>query len=234
MTEKLTKRERAERTRALIIEEAIKLFAKKGFASTSTKDLSTAIGMTQGALYWHFEDKDALLTAVLEELQRRLAADLTYAASTEAGGDDAPSGLLGIVDRVARITEQHQELMLVVGVIGAEATDVSPKVERALQEAYCRLSPLLEPVLEHGKQQGYVDAALDVPCAAQMWMGMYMGGLMHQRLFRQAYPLSRALPSLRKMLFAALMPKAAVAEGRKASDREARVRRRAPLTARRS
>ncbi|QHT48272.1 helix-turn-helix transcriptional regulator [Bacillus sp. SB49] len=44
-----------------IIEQSIKLFAKKGFSSTSVQEIATQCGISKGAFYLHFKSKDALL-----------------------------------------------------------------------------------------------------------------------------------------------------------------------------
>ncbi|HAQ06556.1 MAG TPA: TetR/AcrR family transcriptional regulator [Bacillus bacterium] len=49
-----------------IIEAAIKLYATKGFASTSIQEIVTESGMSKGAFYLYFKSKDALLFAILE------------------------------------------------------------------------------------------------------------------------------------------------------------------------
>lgn len=49
-----------------IIEAAIKLFATKGFASTSIQEIVTESGISKGAFYLYFKSKDALLIAILE------------------------------------------------------------------------------------------------------------------------------------------------------------------------
>ncbi|WP_246017891.1 TetR/AcrR family transcriptional regulator [Mesobacillus subterraneus] len=49
-----------------IIEAAIKLYATKGFASTSIQEIVTESGISKGAFYLYFKSKDALLIAILE------------------------------------------------------------------------------------------------------------------------------------------------------------------------
>lgn len=203
----LTRKDQAARTRALIIKEAITLFARKGFAPTSIQDLAKAIGMTTGILYWHFEDKEALLIAVIEELERRLAEDLVRGGSQleQAGPIETMEALIG---RVAAQVEAHQENLLLVGVIGAEVTDTNPRVEKALRRAYDRFAGVAQSLMEQAQREGLIDPKADVECAAQMFIGMYMGGIMHQRLYRQTFPVARALPVLRSMLLASVVRRA--------------------------
>ncbi|OLN22213.1 TetR family transcriptional regulator [Domibacillus antri] len=49
----------------LIIEQAMKLFAEKGFNATSIQEIATACGISKGAFYLHFKSKEALLLAIL-------------------------------------------------------------------------------------------------------------------------------------------------------------------------
>ncbi|WP_102261624.1 TetR/AcrR family transcriptional regulator [Mesobacillus jeotgali] len=49
-----------------IIEAAIKLYATKGFASTSIQEIVSESGISKGAFYLYFKSKDALLIAILE------------------------------------------------------------------------------------------------------------------------------------------------------------------------
>ncbi|KUP09125.1 hypothetical protein Q75_01420 [Bacillus coahuilensis p1.1.43] len=45
----------------LIMETAMKLFAQKGYSSTSIQDITRESGISKGAFYLHFETKEALL-----------------------------------------------------------------------------------------------------------------------------------------------------------------------------
>ena len=47
-------------TRALILERAIPIFAKSGFAGASMRELANTVGITPAALYYHFPDKETL------------------------------------------------------------------------------------------------------------------------------------------------------------------------------
>ncbi|MGG1675404.1 TetR/AcrR family transcriptional regulator [Neobacillus sp. NRS-1170] len=50
----------------IIIESGMKLFASKGFSSTSIQEIATESGISKGAFYLHFKSKDELLLAILE------------------------------------------------------------------------------------------------------------------------------------------------------------------------
>src|SRR5438034_8699312 len=73
----------AEETRHTIRRQARALFARQGFAATSTAEIVAATGLTKGALYHHFEDKRSLFRAVVEELEADLAAEVAAAANNQ-------------------------------------------------------------------------------------------------------------------------------------------------------
>jgi AcrR family transcriptional regulator len=53
-------------TRERIISVAAGLFAEKGFAGTSIRDISDALGVTKAALYYHFASKEEMLAAIVD------------------------------------------------------------------------------------------------------------------------------------------------------------------------
>lgn len=55
----------ARDTRRDLIEAALELFAEKGYFGTSLRDIATAVGIRESAIYHHFADKAALFEAVL-------------------------------------------------------------------------------------------------------------------------------------------------------------------------
>ncbi|EAR15827.1 TetR/AcrR family transcriptional regulator [Robiginitalea biformata] len=57
---------KAERTTAYIIETVAPIFNRQGYVGTSMSDLTEATGLTKGALYGNFENKDALALAAFE------------------------------------------------------------------------------------------------------------------------------------------------------------------------
>ena len=59
--------------RAAILRAAAAAFAERGFAATSMDDVAAAAGITRLIVYRHFDSKDALYAAVLQDVRDRLA-----------------------------------------------------------------------------------------------------------------------------------------------------------------
>lgn len=201
---KLGKKEKAEKTRAEILDAAINLFARQGFAQTSMTDLSRAIHMTQGALYWHFASKEDLLVAAIDELYTRLVTQLRGTAEWARGEGDPLETLDTLIHRVARVVEKQQQLLLFVGIVGAEAMDTNERIEKAVRRGYRQLASFVETLLTRAIAQGRLAKDTDVECTAEMFLGMFMGGILHHRLFRKDFPPPRALPILERLLRASV------------------------------
>ncbi|QCQ94047.1 TetR family transcriptional regulator [Rhodococcus sp. SGAir0479] len=55
-----------------ILDAARHVFARRGFDATTTRDIANAVGLTQGSLYHHFESREAILVAILENFSTRM------------------------------------------------------------------------------------------------------------------------------------------------------------------
>jgi AcrR family transcriptional regulator len=84
-----SKAARAEVTRRRLITAARKLFGRQGYADTSVDQVVRAAGVTKGALYHHFRDKDDLFRAVVEQVKQDVTAAVGASFLEDSAGDDA-------------------------------------------------------------------------------------------------------------------------------------------------
>ncbi len=59
-----------------IIHVCLETFMKNGLAHTSTRDLSVALNMNHGAVFYYFKTKDEIVIACAEEAKKRIERDL--------------------------------------------------------------------------------------------------------------------------------------------------------------
>jgi AcrR family transcriptional regulator len=81
---------RSASTRARLIRAARKLFARNGYAAVGTEEIVRRAGVTRGALYHQFADKQDLFLAVYEQVEQ----DLTERVATTLGEVSSPFAAL--------------------------------------------------------------------------------------------------------------------------------------------
>ena len=72
-------------TRERLLETASHLFASKGYASTSVREIVARAGVSKPVLYYHFQSKEGLYYAILEwgaEVQKKIIDDVFEVSGT--------------------------------------------------------------------------------------------------------------------------------------------------------
>jgi AcrR family transcriptional regulator len=69
-------KEAAENSRKMILEAAADGFLRKGYASTTMEEIGKAVGMSKGAVFWHFASKAGVLKAMADMVIARLEEEM--------------------------------------------------------------------------------------------------------------------------------------------------------------
>lgn len=78
-----------------LVQAAVQIIERHGPDAITLRQVASALGVTHGAAYRHFEDKTALLAAVAEQGFRALAARLVEASESDLRGPKARLRALG-------------------------------------------------------------------------------------------------------------------------------------------
>jgi TetR/AcrR family transcriptional regulator, transcriptional repressor for nem operon len=149
--------------RELALECATGVFWAKGFASTSTEDLLTAMGIGRQSLYNAFGDKRTLY---LEAVER-------YARATTAGHmrrlNEPTSPLAGVRALLLGLVAEDDE-QRALGCMGVGAVSEFGATDPTLVELRAKVGPLvfarLVTRLREGQARGEIDSAMDAEEAA--------------------------------------------------------------------
>ncbi|WP_101949012.1 ScbR family autoregulator-binding transcription factor [Mycobacterium sp. 3519A] len=80
----MVRQARSEATRRRIIASAVEVFNEIGYPAAGLGDIIERAEMTKGALYYHFESKESLATAIIMEGNARLAEAFRSITSSSA------------------------------------------------------------------------------------------------------------------------------------------------------
>lgn len=79
---------KSRRTRARILDEAVRVIAETGYAATTNAAVAEAAGITRGAMLYHFPTREALLEAAIDHIQTQRARMFRDAADSLPPGAD--------------------------------------------------------------------------------------------------------------------------------------------------
>ncbi len=100
--------------RGRLMKAAIALFARKGYASTTVREIVAAAGVTKPVLYYHFGNKEGIFRTMMQDALAEY--ELTVAAALGPGGT-ARDRVLRFLDGVMRLILEHLDVMRVVDAV---------------------------------------------------------------------------------------------------------------------
>lgn len=151
-----------------LVAVAARLFRRKGFDATSTRDIAAAVGMHSGSPFYHFKSKLDLLHAVMEEGMRGAITQQAQALAT-AGVEalDAPALLAVLVrNHFAVLLGPHSDF---IPVMLYESRAISARQRKLLAELQGTYEAAWIPVLERLHADGRLRA--DVKLARLLLFG---------------------------------------------------------------
>lgn len=167
-----TKKElQSEASIEAILQAAKYLFVTRGFHGTRIDDIASRVGLTKGAVYFHFEDKIAILKVLLDRVRNDIIDPLVEKLGNLT---NSPSERLMVyLSHGASIASKDPTSVLLPIVIAIEFKATDDGVGKYVHAGYRRLVRMLERVLQEGivagefrndisaREQAYVLVALN-------------------------------------------------------------------------
>jgi AcrR family transcriptional regulator len=140
-----------QRTRQAILDAALDLFADRGYFGTSLRDVASAVGVRESALYNYFKSKEGLFEALLTAHQDGKLERL--APLEEAGAEDGAAQLerfaVATLDAFADLREQKFFRILMSDGIRL-ARDGRINLQERMGAGRERLHEVLRRLIRHG------------------------------------------------------------------------------------
>jgi TetR/AcrR family fatty acid metabolism transcriptional regulator len=165
-TATLQAREQRNDKRSRILDAAVKVFADRGYFSSTVAEIARAAGVADGTIYLYFKSKDDLLFELFDEKMTRLIADAKAALAEEK---DAPSRLKRFIRLHFSLVEKNPDLASVLVVELRQSAQLLKAADRQrLGAAYLEL---IGQVVREGQERGELDASVSPGTAKRAIFG---------------------------------------------------------------
>ena len=109
----------AKDTKARILATALEMFSQKGYAGTNIRELTAALGLVMSSMYKHFESKEAIWNALLDEM-------IAYYAKRFGSAENLPpvpdtlEGLVQMTMGMVNVTVHDERIVMTRKVLAIE------------------------------------------------------------------------------------------------------------------
>ena len=150
---------------------AIDCFARYGYQATSIDRIAKAAGVTKGALYYHFKDKEELLFEAVKtrvgQFERRVLGDV---APIHSAAEALRNLGRMCVDHATK--SNHRRLIVTLMV---ESLDTNPRLATQFKTMMHRFRDFLRQLIRLGQERGEFRVDRDAALAAEVYAGAIMG-----------------------------------------------------------
>ena len=162
---------RGEQSRRELVSVAIDCFSLYGYQGTSIDRIARAAGVTKGALYYHFKDKEALLFGALDD---RIGGFERVVVERVTRLRDPIAALYAVADTcIEQATRSnHRRFMLTLMV---EALDTYPALSERFRQMMRRFREFLANTVRIGQNKGLFRRDVEPGLAAQLFVSALFG-----------------------------------------------------------
>ncbi len=175
--------------RDAILGVASRLFAEKGYATTTTSEIAQEAGVAEGTLYHHFGSKDGIFLTIFDEMVEEYTAGAARLAGEERTGAEALSGLIRFH---FEFLERNKTRFLVIlrDFPNHLATEHAGRAADS-RNKFGRLTGYLASILSRGAEDGTLAVRFSARDTASLLRGILYGTTRHSLLGIIDLPLPR-------------------------------------------
>lgn len=185
--------------REKILDAAVSVIRRQGYAGTSVDQLCAAAGVTKGAFFHHFKSKEAAAVAAARRFSD--TADGIFAAAPYRNLPDPVDRVIGYVDfRQAMMSGELPGFTCLVGTMAQEAYATHPSVRAACEQSIQGHVDMLEADIAAAMAAHDVDAPGGARGLALYMQAVIQGGFVLAKAHDDATVAANCLDHLRDHL----------------------------------
>ncbi len=154
-------KEQAEKTRENILRGALKTFSEKGLAKTRLEDIAKDVGVTRGAIYWHFKNKLDLFSELFKKTLKVVLSDARKILESELPPLEKIRTLLINLGAKSIEDEDYKAIGRILSYQNEWTNDVMGLVNELAGRASEIGSTLLIETIEEGVASGEIQGSAD-------------------------------------------------------------------------
>ncbi len=144
--------ERREISIDALLRAALQLFVSQGYRATNLETISSAAGLTKGAVYFYFGSKEAVLLEVLKRVEI-IVVDRARAAVDGAGASPVDQ-FVAYIHYQARLGITHRDEVLLLILMSLEWKEKDGEVADFIAALYKRQRRLIDGLVARGQKAG--------------------------------------------------------------------------------
>jgi AcrR family transcriptional regulator len=141
----------SEERRSQIIESAIKVFAREGFANTRMDDVAAESGLSKGLLYFYFKSKEEIISAIADLLfgseLRKMQTQIDEAQTAREGLERFTEAFIADLREMLKITPLFYEFYA----LAFRNATVRQLLAAYLRQFIMMIEPLVQRGIDHGE-----------------------------------------------------------------------------------
>lgn len=189
---------KAERTREFIVEKTAPIFNSKGYSGTSMSDLTETTGLTKGAIYGNFENKDEVALAAFDYNLLRMVRQVKELQNTY------PTALGKLQAYITVYRQGLDKPSLSAGCpivnTGVEADDTHPPLKKKVEEALGSWHRSISAIIHQGIRAGEIKENVDAASFASLMIALVEGGITVSKISGDISYLTQSLDHLERLM----------------------------------
>lgn len=187
-----------------IVQAAVRVFSRKGFARSTISDIAEEAGIGKGTVYEYFESKKAVIHQTFNTFMQELTPDFEDLLQLDL---PAQEKIIRMITGYSRILEskENQDLIGLIFDIWAEGIrsfDARQTLEIEMNQFYREYRCMIGTVIDQGIQNGEFRRDITAELAASIIIGFLDGILVQWILDKKGFPLQSALQaSIKTILY---------------------------------
>lgn len=190
---------KAERTRQFIIEQTAPVFNKQGYAGTSITDLTAATGLTKGAIYGNFENKEEVALAAFDHNLALIWAAIQAGTTSSAPVREQLLALPRFYRSAYPALYQAGGCPILNAAIEVDDAPPAALLQR-VRDSLARWQRHLVRLIEAGQRTGEIRQEVAAARYATLFIALIEGGIMLAKATGKATALETSLDHIEQLI----------------------------------